>query len=106
MVILSQNGDHQRAVPIQAVQTEGDSTLLHCSRPGFEYHRQQEVLKETVTPFQTVEGKASITLPGRTWLQSSGSDWQVRTTEQVRIGTSRIERTGDWVTVGERRAGA
>ena len=90
---------YRRAVPIQTVQTEDDRTLLHCNRPGFEYDPQHEVLKEMVTPFQIMEGKASVALPRRTELRSTGADWQIRTTDPVHMGTRRIERTEDWVTV-------
>ena len=99
-VILSQEGSHHRAFPVEAVETAGGRTLLHCTRhPGFAYDRQSGVLKELFTPFQTLEGKAEVRLPSRVWLRSHGEGWQVRTTNAVSIGQHKIERTDRWMSI-------
>ena len=87
LVILAQNGDHQRAFPVTAVETREGRTLLHCSRhPGFQYDRKSRVLKEAFTPFLTVKGRAEVTLPSRVWLRSDdGGEWEVRGTDRVSV---------------------
>ncbi len=95
LVILSQNGGHQRAFPIQAVEREGNRTRLRCSRhPGFDY--DSGVLREIATPFQVVEGKAEVRLLSRVWARSNVARkgvWEVLTTDAVTVGTHRVERS-------------
>ncbi len=106
LVILTQNGGHQRAFPIQAVEREGSKTLLRCSRhPGFDYDRESGVLREITTPFQVVEGRAEVTLPNRTWVRSRVARpdvWKVRSTNAVSIGAHRVEWSDNWITVGRK----
>ncbi len=100
LVILSQDGGHHRVFPVVAVERVGDQTLLRCTRhPGFEYDRQSGVLKELFTPFQTLEGKADVTLPSRVWLRSDGDGWRVRTTDAVSIGKRKVERAHGWMPI-------
>ena len=96
-------GDHQRVCPVTEVETAGGKTLLHCPRhPGFEWDEEKQQARALFSPYLTISGPATATLPSRLWLRRDGDGpWQVRCTDTVTINGERVEATTEWVRVGE-----
>ena len=102
--ILSQNGVNSRAFPIKAVEIKDGNARLRCARhPGFEYSRNDRVLKEVFTPFNTVQGRALVTLPSRVLIRMPSprpATWRVRTTDPVRVASYAVGPTAKEVVLG------
>jgi len=88
-LVVVQVGRGQRVIPIQSIETDGNKTLLKCSRdPGFNYDPKDSVLKDTCSPFVTYRGRAEVSLPSRVWLRKKrggSKEWHVRATDPVTI---------------------
>ena len=101
LVFLIDGAGHQRAFPVDSVESVDDRTLLRCNRhPGFEYNAGSEVLKERFFPFHTVGGKVLVGLADRMWLRPDASGgWMVRTTGPLTLNGEAIGRTDAWVSI-------
>ncbi|MDA0746782.1 MAG: heparinase II/III family protein [bacterium] len=101
-VLLTQNGAHGRAIPVTAIETHNNQTHLVCAHaPGFTYNRSTGCLVDTVSPFQTTLGEATVNLFSRVHLRmDSSGKAQIRTTDVVRINNVNIVPVEEWVEVG------
>ena len=102
-VLLTDGAGHQRAFPVDSVESDDARTLLRCSRhPGFVYDKGSEVLKELFYPFQTVEGKAKVRFSTRAWVRTGANRSEalrVRSSNPLRINGTPVERADRWVSV-------
>ncbi len=72
---LTLDGDHHRPMPINAIQRQGDRTVVCGSHDfGFEYDPRTERLVETCSPYRELRGRAMVTLPNRVIVQWQGND--------------------------------
>lgn len=72
---LTLDGDHHRAMPINAVQRQGDRTVLYGLHGfGFQYDPLTLQLTETCSPYRKLKGKAKVTLPNRVIIEWENSN--------------------------------
>ncbi len=101
--VVVQIGDSQRVCPVTEVEAAGAKTMLHCARhPGFTYDAQAAEARDVFSPYLTLSGEATVTLPSRVWLRKAAADgsWEVRTTNLLTIDSQRVAPTAEWVNVG------
>ena len=98
MAVLTQEGGRARAFPFDRIEAQEDGRVgLVCSTdPGFTYDAQAGALRDTFSPFNVLEGRASVRLFSRVSLRSSVSDprvWRMWTTDTVRVNGRLVEPT-------------
>lgn len=72
---LTLDDDHHRPMPVNAVQQQGDRTVLHGSHNfGFKYDPQAKRLVETCSPYRKLHGHAQVTLPNRVVVHWQAND--------------------------------
>lgn len=68
-------GDGQRVFPIRQISTDGNQTIVYCTRdPGFTYDAKTGLLEDTFSPWVTYEGQANLSLPSKTIIRHDGGN--------------------------------